>query len=347
MDIHLKGAAFTEELIWSAAPPLSQGGPKSNDGELLDGNHLMLNEVPLGETAAQILSLRNLSTQAISFELNAESLGQLKDVLVLAPAIGTLAPNEACEVSITFKTEEPLNVSRHAITFSTSYAQCLQSSMTAPKPAPKAKGKGKSKQSEARIDGATIGKEDPPHPEELILYISGASDFRQCELNVSRIDFEDTSLLKSRVFFFVVVRGIDVNVLQAVKLIFALPAFCKYCMVCKTHNAETCGACWTQNNTSAVSLPYEFFFERDSQRDDPCFYKVAPSRGCIPGGGQQVRSLSVYTSPSKGRMWGIIATASEPSWGSLSWQCALLPDGTLVLELPRVGFMMLEGKPGN
>lgn len=222
MDIHLKGAAFTEELIWSAVPPPNQGDPNTNDGELLDGNHLMLKEVPLGETAAQILSLRNLSTQAISFELNAESLGQLKDVLVLAPAIGTLAPNEACDVSIAFRTEEALSVSRHAITFSTSYAQCLQSSMTAPKPAPKAKGKGKSKQSEARIDGATVGKEDPAHPEELLLYISAASDFRQCELSVSRIDFEDTSLLKSRVFFFMVVRGIDLNALQTVKLIFAL-----------------------------------------------------------------------------------------------------------------------------
>lgn len=43
-----------------------------------------------------------------------------------------------------------------------------------------------------------------------------------------------------------------------------------------------------QTNTSAVSVPYEMFFEKANERDDPCFYKVAPCRGRISSGGQQV-----------------------------------------------------------
>lgn len=205
VEIHVKGCAFSEELIWSVANSANQSILRTGDGELLDGNHLMFDDVPLGKMVIQDLSLRNISTQAISFDLNMDSLGQLKDRLIITPSGGTLAPSAACLVNVSFKTDEPISVTHHPINFTTLFLQGAENSANSSRVPSKNKGRAKNKQTDGKSDGTATGRGDAPSPEELILHISVSSDVRQCEVNIERIDFDATTLFKSRLFSFTLV----------------------------------------------------------------------------------------------------------------------------------------------
>lgn len=205
LEINIKGCAFAEELIWSVVDTANQTGVRTGDGELLDGNHFMFDDVPLGKTVVQELMLRNVSTQAISFDLNMESLGQLKDRLTVTPGGGIITPNTSCLVNLSFKSDEPISVIRHPLHFTALFSQCSENSPSSSKTPPKIKGRVKNKQADSKSDGAAPTKIEVPSPEELMLYISVASDVRQCEVNIERIDFEATSLFKSRLFSFTLV----------------------------------------------------------------------------------------------------------------------------------------------
>ncbi|CDJ53112.1 hypothetical protein, conserved [Eimeria brunetti] len=255
VEIQVRGYAFSEELVWSAVSPANQSGIRTSDAELLDGNHLIFGDVPLGKTVVHDITLRNISTQAISFDMNMEALGQLRDKLIFTPAGGTLAPNTACLVNLSFKSNDPINVIRHPITFTASFLQGSENSPASSKAPQKVKGRPKNKQADSKSEGVATGRGDAQSPEELTLFITVASDVRQCELGIERIDFEATSLFKSRLFSF------------------------------------------TVTNTSAVSLPYEIFFEKGEERDDPCFFKVVPCRGHISSGGQQ--NVQIAFSPKE------------------------------------------------
>ncbi|CDI85439.1 Hydrocephalus-inducing protein like protein, related [Eimeria praecox] len=300
VEIHIKGCAFSEELIWSAVNPANQCGLRTSDGELVDGNHFMFDDIPLGKTVTHGLTLRNISAQAISFELNTESLGQLKDRLTFTPAAGILAPNTAHTVNLSFKTEEPISVTRHPINFNALFSQGSENSLTPSKAPLKSKGRTKNKPADAKSDTAATGKGDAQSPEELILYISVASDVRQCEVGIERIDFESTSLFKSRLFSF------------------------------------------TVTNTSSVSLPYEIFFEKANERDDPCFYKVAPCRGRISSGGQQI--VQITFSPKDMADFDRTLVFSFPNLGSGSSRVSIPVTATAIrpichLEIPPTDYL--------
>ncbi|OEH79817.1 hydrocephalus inducing related protein [Cyclospora cayetanensis] len=240
MDVQLKGYAFAEQLAWSLAAAPNTNGMQHCGGELIDTNHLILKEVPLGGALAQALAINNVSAQVVSFELNMESIGQFKDVLAITPASGTIAPSGTCIINLLFKAEVPVNINRHEISFTTSFFQGSDDFSIISKEQSRPKAKLKSKQWDAKMDGTTADKLDMQAPEPLVLFLSAASDIRRCELSISSIDFEATVLMKSRVFSF------------------------------------------TLHNTSLVSLPFELFFEREKERDNPCFYHLNPSSGCIP-----------------------------------------------------------------
>ena len=212
VDMQIRGAAFAEELLWSLASPAHADGLQADAGELIDGNHLVLNEVPLGEPAAQVLALRNITTQAINFELNMDTLGQFKDALSIAPAAGTIAPSTTCLVHLAFKSEEPLKLTRHAVVFNATFSQGAEGSAIGSKAPQKPKAKTKSKHLDSKAEGAASEKADPQSPEELLLYISAATDIRRCELSISSIHFETTALFKTRMFSFTIVSCIAASV---------------------------------------------------------------------------------------------------------------------------------------
>lgn len=204
VEIQLRGCAFTEDLIWLMVAKGQTGGSQGAV-ELVDGNHLRLKEVPPGEEVAQTLSLHNATNQAINFELNAESLGLLKEALGLTPTSGTIAAGSSCLLNLSFKSEEPVCVTHHAVTFSTSLGQQSEANASALKSPQRPKGKVKPKQADSKADGSTSERGDSQSYEDLVLYLSAASGIRRCEFSVPCIHFETTALFKTRVFVFTIV----------------------------------------------------------------------------------------------------------------------------------------------
>ncbi|KAL8270019.1 hypothetical protein Esti_006052 [Eimeria stiedai] len=239
VEYQLRGAAFVEELVWSLVGPEHANGLNSGATELADGNSLVLNEVPLGEEISQALVLRNLSTHTIYFELNTLSLGHLRDVLNITPASGSITADDACLVNVSFKSEEPLAFSRHALVFNTFYSRSFEACATGSKPSQKLKGKGRTKQVDAKAEVSIQERGDSQPPDDLKLYLTAATDERRCELSVSSIRFEATMLFSKKVCLF------------------------------------------TISNPSAVTLPFELYFEKNNERDDPLFYELSVNHGCI------------------------------------------------------------------
>ncbi|KAL8431118.1 hypothetical protein Efla_004639 [Eimeria flavescens] len=204
MEFQFKGAAYSEELVWSLPASEHANDLESDTNELTEGNNLILNDVPLGEVATQTLVLRNRSAQNILFELSALSLGPLKDALSVTPASGSVPASSACLINVSFKSDEPLSVSRHALTFSTFSTRSSSAGAAAPKLPQKIKGKAKPKQGDVKPDAAIIERADVNPPEDLFLYVTAATDMRRCELSISSIDFEATALFRTRVFSFTI-----------------------------------------------------------------------------------------------------------------------------------------------